>query len=274
MWETMAHGQVFIAQCGWHDSDDVFFAGTEEDDGHTLVRCQLFTGRDITQEHTPERAQGTKMVCHVADHVGVPPKGATVYVVFPHGMEGVAGAGLIVASVTPGPERRTNQTAGDKTLACAVGSARVRVKQDGSVTLFTTTDGTDDGKPIFLRISKKGLEFGSPFGTIKFDSSGFHIATAAGPAIDMGGIDLSSIPGFSSLPEDVAGALTGYITLTAPTVTVEGSNVILGAGAVSYPVMYCPIDNFPSPNPGCVPPSAIPGATAQMFQAQNVWVMK
>jgi len=186
----------------------------------------------------------------------------------------VAGAGLIVASVTPGPERRTNQTAGDKTISAVSGSARVKVKQDGSVTLFTTTDGTDDGKPIFLRISKKGLEFGSPFGILKYDSSGFHISTAAGPALDMGGIDLSSIPGFSALPTLVTGALTGYINLTAPTVAVEGSNVILGSGAVSYPVMYCPIDNLPSPNPGCIPPAPIPAITAQMFQAQNVWVMK
>ncbi len=274
MWETMAHGQVFLAQAGWDDTDDLFFAGTMEDDGHTLVRCQLYSGRDITKDHTPDRAQGTKLVCHVADHVAVPPKGASLYVIFPHGMEGVAGAGVIVASVTPGPERKTNIEPGDKTIMCSSGPARVRLKQDGSVTLFCTADGTDDGDPIFLRISKKGLEFGSPFGNLKYNSSGFHVSTTAGPSLDMGGIDLSSVPGFSALPGAVTGALTGYITLTAPTVNVEGSNVILGAGATSYPIMYCPLDNFPSPNPGCLPPSAIPGATAQMFQAQNVWVMK
>lgn len=268
------HGQVFVGQAGWDDEDVVAFPGTMEDDGHTLVRCQLFSGRDVSKEHTPDRAQGTKLVCHIADHVGVPVKGASVYMVFPHGMEGVAGAALIVGVVTPGPERKTNLTPGDKTISCVSGPARVRLKQDGSVTLFCTDDGTDDGKPIFLRISKKGLEFGSPFGNLKYNSSGFHVSTAAGPALDMGGIDLSSVPGIGALPPAVINALTGYITFTAPNFNAECSNVVLGSGATSYPVMYCPLDNFPSPNPGCVPPSAIPGTTAQMFQAQNVWIMK
>lgn len=268
MWETMAHGQVFLAQAGWDDTDDVFFAGTTEDDGHTLVRCQLFSGRDITKEHTPDRAQGTKMVCHVADGVfKVPVKGARVYVLVPHGMEGVAGAGVIIASVTPGPERKSNITEGEITLAGTAGQGRVRIKADGSVTLYTNDTNTDDGTAIFLRISPtKGLEFCSPFGRIKFDASGFHLVTAAGPAIDMGGVDLSAIPGIDALPPEVLGALTGYCNITAPQFHVESSMISLGPGTVFQPAVFAPLNDLL----GAVPPSVLPAESS--YQSQSVYI--
>lgn len=262
-----SHAQVFLGQAGWDDEDVVAFPGSMEDDGHTLVRCQLFTGRDITKEHTPGRAQGTRLVCHVSDGVfKIPVKGARVYIVIPHGMEGVAGAGLIVGVVTPGVERSGNPVEGDVTLSCSTGQGRVRIKQNGDVTLYTNQTNEEGGKPIFLRISTKGLEFYSPYGGIKMDSSGFHVTTAAGPAIDMGGLDLSSIPGIGALPPAVLGALTSYCTITAPTFHAECSQVLLGAGAVCQPAVFAPI-NVPL---GAVPPSVLPPSAE--YQSQTVYI--
>lgn len=269
---NMTHGQVFLAQAGWDDTDDVFFPGTTEDDGHTLVRCQLYSGRDITKDHTPDRAQGTKLVCHVADGVfKVPAKGASLYVIIPHGMEGVAGAGLIIASVTPGPERKSNITEGEVTLAGMAGQGRVRIKADGTVTLYTNDTNTDDGSAIFFRISTKGLEFCSPFGRFRFDASGFHIATAAGPSLDMGGVDLSGVPGIGALPGAVVNALSGYFTVTSPMFTAEAGMVRLGAGALPVPVIYTPLPATVGASPGTGIPTVV-GPSPLLQYSNSVYV--
>ncbi len=266
MWDSMSHGQVFLAQSGWNDTDELFFAGTEEDDGHTFVRCQLFSGRDISQEHTPDRAQGTKLLCNVADGVfKVPVKGARVYVLIPHGMEGVPGAGVIIASVTPGVERSSNIVAGEATLSAQNGHGRIRVKADGSVTMYTSDSNAKDGSAIFLRVSPTGLEFCSPFGRFRFDRSGFHVATAGGGSLDMGGIDLSAVPGIGALPSNVTDALTGYCTITSPQFHVESSMITFGPGAVHHPATFAPLN----PGIGATPPSPLPPSS--VYQSQSIY---
>ncbi len=233
MHDSMAHGQVFLAQAGWDDSDEVFFPGSFDDDGHTLVRCQLFSGRDITKEHTPDRAQGTKLICHVADGVfKVPVKGARVYILIPHGMEGVSGAGVIIASVGGGKEVNKNITAGDLIIAPpGGGEAAVVIKADGSITLHTTDNNDNNGNSTFIRVSPTAIQFVAPWGKMIFDASGVHWTTKSGARLDMGGI---SVPG---LPGAIASSFDSYVKIQAATVKVAGGSVFLGQGTYYQPVV-------------------------------------
>ncbi len=104
---------------------------------------------------------------------------------------------------------------------------RLLCKDDGSVTLYTTDSNTSTGNPVSLRISpSNGMEFTCQWGGFRFDQTGFHLWTQAGPRIDMGGI---SVPG---VPDAVTGAFAGYAKITAPTVALEGANTVLGMGPV------------------------------------------
>ncbi len=110
---------------------------------------------------------------------------------------------------------------------------RVLIKDDGSVTLYTTDTNTKDGNTVALRISPQGgLEFTSQWGSLTFDQTGFHVRTQAGPRLDMGGI---SLPG---VPTAVTGAFTGYAKLTAPTVAIEGANCVIGMGPIIGQAMW------------------------------------
>lgn len=94
--------QIEIGSIGWEgDDDDSFFdMGDESNDGHTLIKVQLFRGRDHTKPLNPNRAQGHKIVCHIpAGLFRIPPKDTRCYVAIPSGMETVPGAGIIIATV-------------------------------------------------------------------------------------------------------------------------------------------------------------------------------
>ncbi len=268
--DNMSHGQVYLGQAGWDDTDELFFPGTSEDDGHTLVRCQLFTGRDITKPHDPDRAQGTKLVCHVADGVfKVPVKGASVYIIIPHGMEGVAGSGLIIASVGGGQEVNKNITPGDLIIQPpGGGQACIVMKEEkGSTTICTTDDNTKDGGVVFLRVSPTALQFIAPWGRLVFDPTGFHVSTAAGPRFDMGAI---KIPGLSDVPGvgDLINAFSSYATISASAVNVKGASVFLGAGPLFNPTVHAPIKTVP---PLPLPPIQVTDFT-DLKQSQSVYI--
>lgn len=106
--------KIVLGSIGWEDEDEHAFLGTADNDGHTLVRVQLFSGRDTTKDLSPTRAQGYKIVCHIPDGTfRIPPKDARCYVLLPEGMEDVPGAGIIIATVSPSP---TTQFAKDRVV--------------------------------------------------------------------------------------------------------------------------------------------------------------
>lgn len=94
-----------------------------------------------------------------------------------------------------------------------------RCKVDGTVTLFTTDDGTYDGNSIYCQVSPTGFMAFTPWGTVKLGADGFHMRHSSGARMDAG-----SIGGLPS-PLD---ALASYITLSAAMVQVEGSAIALG----------------------------------------------
>lgn len=99
----------------------------------------------------------------------------------------------------------------------------VRCHEDGSISLFTTDDGTYDGRSVFFRVAPTGFTFSAPWGRITFDDRGFHVLTSAGARIDLGYGDLG-------LPAPLDG-LTSYAKMTAHMVSLKGTATVLGANA-------------------------------------------
>ncbi len=255
-----------LGMAGWDDTEDLFFPGTNENDGHTLVRCQLYTDRDTTKPHTPDRAQGTKLVCHVADGVfKVPVKGASLYILIPHGMEGVEGAGIIIASVGGGKEVNKNITPGDMIVSPpGGGEAAIVIKADGSITLHTTDNNDSNGNSTFIRVSPTAIQFVAPWGKMIFDKSGVHWVTKSGARLDMGGI---SIPG---LPGAIADSFDSYVKIQAATVKVAGGSVFLGQGDIYQPV----VSTIPVIASNFLPAGIItvtPGPQPNLVGSPGVW---
>ena len=115
---SAAAASVVLGTIGWTDAPDVFDLGTEENDGFTLVRVQLFAGRDYTRADAPGGdavGQGHRLLCTVADHIGMfgpPRRGDRCVVLLPHGMEETAGAGVVVAIVSRAPTTQYSATRG------------------------------------------------------------------------------------------------------------------------------------------------------------------
>lgn len=219
--------QLLLGSVGWDDADDCTFLGEDENDGYTLVRVQLFEGRDITKPINPKRAQGHKIICHISSLNGlrIPPKDTRVYVACPKGMENVPGGGVIIAAVEKLPRGAGNVKQDETVIFGRDGSqGRVVVKDDGTVALMTTAANAQGGQAIVLSVGPNGLRYTSPWGTMRFDASGYHVRTKAGPAFRMGGIKVAG------LPDEIAGAITGYCTIECPVFTAKSEIVNLGPG--------------------------------------------
>lgn len=107
---------------------------------------------------------------------------------------------------------------------------RVVIKQDGSINLFTTSDNTATGTSVFLRLGTgtdsqgkpDGLTFAAPWGTLKFDTTGFHVVTAAGARFDLGGIGglpfpLSALGSYANIQAALVSAAASILSLGDPT---------------------------------------------------------
>ena len=255
---------VLLGTIGWLDTDDVFDLGDETNDGYTLIRVQLLGGRDLTQPLDPNgRGQGAKLLCMMADHVainGPPQKGDRCLVLLSHGQEQTNGCGIVTAIISKQDTRRARLTSGETVIRAKSGAARMIVRNDGTISFVTSIDNTDTGKAVVFTISPTKLAFSSPWGTITFDATGFHLKTAAGPRIDMGGMRLP-LPG---MPDAIANAIGGYCTITSPIIRAVGANVYLGGGPTFQAATYAPI----APPPALPPP----GQPCAPLQSTSVWL--
>lgn len=257
---------IELASIGWDDSDEIVDFGDRDDpDGVTLVNVQLFRGRDMTKPLTT-RAQGHKIQVQVKDGLfDIPPKDALAYIAIPDGKEECVGIGLLIGTVSPGPERKRNIAPGNKFLSASEGAASIGVNKNGAIVLHTTADNTAEGASVYLRLDPTKFEIRAPWGKIVFDVSGLHMVTASGARFDLGAIN---IPGLSDLlPAEVLASFTTYCTISAGKVQLDAGAVLLGAGDVHDPAVVGPIEALPAPQP---PMS--PAAITDTKRSQTVYV--
>jgi hypothetical protein len=90
---------VEAGMIGWEDEEEVADVGVEGNGGVTLIRVQLYRGKDATSDVKPDEAQGHKILARLNGFPFwcIPPKGLQCYVMFPGGFESTPGAGVIAA---------------------------------------------------------------------------------------------------------------------------------------------------------------------------------
>jgi hypothetical protein len=120
---------------------------------------------------------------------------------------------------------------------------------------------TDDGKTVYLKLGKDALRFVAPWGSLRFDESGFHVKTQWDARLDLGGI--------GGLPAPISD-MTSYATLSAKTVKLIGVCLLGTPGplATYESATWLPFALYP-PVPG-VPLPLLPPVVPFMWTAGSV----
>ncbi len=104
--------KIGLGTVGW--SDDPSIVDLATDGGTTLVKVQLYRGRNPVTTLDNTRAQGYQILCQVLGPLfWIPPKNTKVIVAFPDGFEQLAGAGVILGSVGTSPQTAFDETNAD-----------------------------------------------------------------------------------------------------------------------------------------------------------------
>lgn len=108
----------------------------------------------------------------------------------------------------------------------------LRFQAGGTITLFTTADGTATGQSMTFTMGQLagdriGTERVGPWGRESFDSTGWHIVTHSKAAIDLGGV--AGIP----FPLD---SFSSYFKVTASSAHLNATMVALGPGGAVSPL--------------------------------------
>ncbi len=108
---------------------------------------------------------------------------------------------------------------------------RTLYKNDGSITHYTTDTNTAEGKSVYSRTAKgvddatgapDGFTWAAPWGTMKFDATGFHVVHVSGAEFHMGGIYGMPAP---------LDQISSYIKMQAGTINGSASAQSFGFGA-------------------------------------------
>lgn len=97
-----------------------------------------------------------------------------------------------------------------------------RYYADGSVATMTTSDATPTGQSVFTKLAPSGRSHQGPWGQETFDPNGYHLRTASGARIDMGGI--------GGLPAPLS-AIGSYFIAAAASCKLRSSIIALGPDA-------------------------------------------
>lgn len=153
---------IEIGSIGWEDEDEYFFKGDESNDGHTLVRVQLFRGKDPTKPVNPKRAQGLKMIAHLNSLAGfrIPAKDTRCYVAVPAGMEMTPGAAVILALVEKSPTEQFEKDRvvidyGDTHVLFRAKSISLQDRDDNFVSVGEARSGGDPA--ITMMVGSTGM---------------------------------------------------------------------------------------------------------------------
>lgn len=141
------------------------------------------------------------------------------------------------------------------------GQAKVALKQDGSVTNYTTAGNVPGGAAIYASVTPDGFVWAGPFGKMTLDANGFHLVLASGQRIDMGAM--------GGLP----GGLGSYFRVVAATVTLDAPGVFLGSS--ESPLGYNPASFGLAANPLTlpgVPIVALPFSPIGLLTSNGVFI--
>lgn len=120
---------------------------------------------------------------------------------------------------------------GDRILPADNGSF-VRVQGSGPgagrISQWTTDDGTSTGQSVSSLTWPDRFQKTAWWGKWTFDPTGYHVSTAGGARLDMGGV--------SGLPGPIS-TLGSYASLQAAMIALNATALTLGAGPAHFPAM-------------------------------------
>jgi len=181
-----------------------------DDDGFLCVQVETFGSSDITQGwfrlYNPHGFQTRPL-----DPDNVTACQAMYWV------DGTVGYAILLND--PRQQNALLQSQKGESFFHGPGGSFIRMHADGTISLFTTDDGTTEGRGVQLQVSGKGLLFNFPYGRLTFDDTGFHVLHNSGARIDLGAI--------GGLPAPLS-ALQSYVTISAAIAKVEGAAVGMG----------------------------------------------
>lgn len=105
--------------------------------------------------------------------------------------------------------------------------AFMRCHVDGTISIFTTDDGSTDGRSVYFQVRPDGFRWVAPWGKMVFDATGFHMLTKGGARIDAGSI--------GGLPPPLD-QLSTYVSVVAGIIKMQASVSAEGAPGVPEPI--------------------------------------
>lgn len=174
------------------------------------------TGDVVTQQVTGAN-------CEAWQHVGFasrpakadPGKAACQAVTINRG----AGDCAIASKDIRGQQIYGNLNAGESCFYAPGAQGRVVCKSDGSVTVFTTDDNTNNGNGVYFRVAPNMFQMVAPWGTFTFDATGVHYNTASGVTFDMGAL---------SAPAPLDSVMPNYCRIGTQSFSVDSPSCFLG----------------------------------------------
>jgi hypothetical protein len=221
-------GAIYDGTVGWEDGLDHF--DLDDTSGVALVKVTLFKGHNPTTdgEKTTGRARGTPILIRIdPTQDDIPPDGAQVVIAMPADRMLTPGGGVLLKVVRPDAKFIPIRKPGEK-IQFGPASNFMRMHADGSVSIFTRTEDSDQGKSVYLQVRPDGFRIVHPHIKCTLDATGFHVNHSSGARVDLGAI--------SGLPAPLD-SLGSYATISAAMVRIEGSAIMLGSAAgVGTPV--------------------------------------
>jgi hypothetical protein len=99
---------------------------------------------------------------------------------------------------------------------------RILIKQDGSINLVTTSDNTDKGKSVMLRVAPDEILMSNQFGAFVINKNGIQLRTTAGAIINLADLNAS---------QTSAAIVANQVVVQGGSIAVQGGSVALGANA-------------------------------------------
>jgi len=233
-----------LGRVGWDGEDDHADLGTTANDGTTLVKVQLYRGKDPLEELKEGAAQGYKLRARLSGWPiwAVPPKGTEVMLLFPGGFATTPGAGVIVACPGHNPNNQFSKTC----LKIDAGPDQHLILKGKSVCL-TMHSPTGSGPEPFVSISEDG-----GIQAVDADGNGWVIQNGEVSLFAADGGDTKTVVRLSKTGLDIAQKVsavkTTLVTITNDVITLMGAtfralcgNVSLGTGPAGTPPPPLPV---------------------------------
>jgi hypothetical protein len=234
---------IEVGTVGWENDQVISELNTDPDDGITLIRVQLFRGRQATKPVTPGIAQGIKILAQLSGPLwNVPARSQRVFVAVPHGMESTPGAAVIMAM----PGRAPNTQYGVTKTKMDLGPEQDLVIKAKSITLTTynnqfvsIVNGQGDNDGIYIQdkdgsgviVQNGNVYVNTVKSVIQLSDSECHIVVANGSAntccvkMDYTGCAVTGV----SFYANTGTVYLGYMPTAGPVPSVGNAAVIAGA---------------------------------------------